>query len=440
MSDTIGRRIAQRRKMLSLSQEALGEKMGVSRQAISKWEADASIPEVDRLIEMGKLFGVSVDWLLSGDESSLPEEDPDLTETISQTLASPIPPAPEEPTDPEPAPEPEPPTKEKKKRPWLTIGCVILTTASLIMSTLSLLRPTTVVQAPQTEDVPVQERVTVLEKQRTTLMVRISELEQEVRDLEKKLGPTYSNEGPNGKTTHISISDWTLTAEAAELIEGESRVMLRLTFVPTVDLESAQFGISEENGGSQVLCKKEGDYYIATTSVAAVDDLGYYLLLKYADGTQERIRLDGHGLSDLATLSQPTVRIGNFSLVEGKSTMDRFWVGFNKIYLEAPPLNDNATDFLWSDLKISCYIDGEKILEKDVAADYDSVLAGIALDQQHLTITLPSVRYDIGKYVNSDTIQMRIEGKLTIDGTTQDFSLPLITWKVLSNVFVEQAT
>lgn len=59
---TIGQRIAERRKLLGLSQEALGERMGVSRQAISKWEADGAIPEIDKLIALSKLFGISVGW------------------------------------------------------------------------------------------------------------------------------------------------------------------------------------------------------------------------------------------------------------------------------------------------------------------------------------------------------------------------------------------
>ena len=43
MADTtMGQRIAERRRLLSISQEALGEKMGVSRQAISKWESEVS--------------------------------------------------------------------------------------------------------------------------------------------------------------------------------------------------------------------------------------------------------------------------------------------------------------------------------------------------------------------------------------------------------------
>lgn len=69
---TMGQRIAEERKKLGLSQEALGEKTGVSRQAISKWESDAAVPEIDKLIGLSKLFGVSVGWLLGVEE--LPEQ------------------------------------------------------------------------------------------------------------------------------------------------------------------------------------------------------------------------------------------------------------------------------------------------------------------------------------------------------------------------------
>ncbi len=65
---TIGQRIADCRKKLGLSQEALGEKMGVSRQAISKWEADGALPEIDKLIALSRLFEVSVGWLLGVEE------------------------------------------------------------------------------------------------------------------------------------------------------------------------------------------------------------------------------------------------------------------------------------------------------------------------------------------------------------------------------------
>ena len=71
---TIGQRIAQKRKELGLSQEGLGEQLGVSRQAIYKWESDASLPEIDKLITLSKIFSVPVGWLLGVEEEPAPAE------------------------------------------------------------------------------------------------------------------------------------------------------------------------------------------------------------------------------------------------------------------------------------------------------------------------------------------------------------------------------
>lgn len=82
---TLGEMIQMYRKNAALSQEELGEKLGVSRQSVSKWESDATIPELDKLIAMSKLFGVTVGELLGLEEparqgSGLSEED--LTHVI----------------------------------------------------------------------------------------------------------------------------------------------------------------------------------------------------------------------------------------------------------------------------------------------------------------------------------------------------------------------
>ena len=61
---TLGQRIQELRKQSNLSQEALGEKLGVSRQAVSRWEMDGAVPEVNKLIAMGRLFGVDLNDLL----------------------------------------------------------------------------------------------------------------------------------------------------------------------------------------------------------------------------------------------------------------------------------------------------------------------------------------------------------------------------------------
>ena len=70
---TLGRRIQEGRKAAGLSQESLGERLGVSRQAVSKWEADTSVPELENLIAMSRIFGVTIGALL-GVEPETAEE------------------------------------------------------------------------------------------------------------------------------------------------------------------------------------------------------------------------------------------------------------------------------------------------------------------------------------------------------------------------------
>ena len=53
------------RRASGMSQEELAEKLGVSRQAVSKWESGATQPELPKLIELSKIYQVSVDALLS---------------------------------------------------------------------------------------------------------------------------------------------------------------------------------------------------------------------------------------------------------------------------------------------------------------------------------------------------------------------------------------
>lgn len=60
----IGKQIQQLRVSNSLTQEQLAEKLGVSRQSVSKWELDTAVPEIDKVIMMSKLFSVCTDQIL----------------------------------------------------------------------------------------------------------------------------------------------------------------------------------------------------------------------------------------------------------------------------------------------------------------------------------------------------------------------------------------
>ena len=61
---TLGQRIQEHRLRLGLSQAGLGERLGVSRQAVSRWEADGAVPDTDKLIALSKLFGLTLNELL----------------------------------------------------------------------------------------------------------------------------------------------------------------------------------------------------------------------------------------------------------------------------------------------------------------------------------------------------------------------------------------
>lgn len=64
---TLSEKILYCRKRCAFSQEALAEKIGVSRQAISKWETGEAAPELSKLALLAKTFGVTADWLISED-------------------------------------------------------------------------------------------------------------------------------------------------------------------------------------------------------------------------------------------------------------------------------------------------------------------------------------------------------------------------------------
>lgn len=64
MNVDMAKRLADRRRNAGLTQEGLAEKLGVSRQAVSKWECSESSPDTDNLIALAELYGVSLDELL----------------------------------------------------------------------------------------------------------------------------------------------------------------------------------------------------------------------------------------------------------------------------------------------------------------------------------------------------------------------------------------
>ena len=76
---SLGERIGTHRKRMGISQEELGHRMGVSRQAVSKWETGRAVPDMENLLALARLFGVPVSEL-----TDTPAESPE-TEAFSET-------------------------------------------------------------------------------------------------------------------------------------------------------------------------------------------------------------------------------------------------------------------------------------------------------------------------------------------------------------------
>lgn len=86
---SLGKRIKQKRKDLNLTQEELAEKMGVSYQAVSKWENDVSMPDIAIVATLAAVLDVSLDYLFLGKEEENPEKHVEwgnLTGTVTKDI------------------------------------------------------------------------------------------------------------------------------------------------------------------------------------------------------------------------------------------------------------------------------------------------------------------------------------------------------------------
>ena len=84
----IGKFIAELRKEYELTQEQLGEKIGVTNKTISRWETGAYMPPVDALLSMSELFSISINEILSGKRLSTEEYKLAAEENLAYTIAS----------------------------------------------------------------------------------------------------------------------------------------------------------------------------------------------------------------------------------------------------------------------------------------------------------------------------------------------------------------
>ena len=86
----IGKFIAKLRKEQGLTQEQLGEKIGVTNKTVSRWETGVYLPPADAMLALGELFNVSVNEILSGKRLTDAEYKEAAEENLTQTIKASI--------------------------------------------------------------------------------------------------------------------------------------------------------------------------------------------------------------------------------------------------------------------------------------------------------------------------------------------------------------
>lgn len=177
---TLGQRIQKERLRLGLSQEGLGEKVGVSRQAVSKWEADGAVPDTDKLIALSKLFGVTLNELLQVETPPAPGPEASPADLERQ--------------DP-------PPVRRRAGPPILAAACLLLAAALGVSLAVSAAR------GDRTRDL--EERVAALEARALELGERAAALEGKASALEDRVAVLEKTR--EGQDSASPVADWEIS-------------------------------------------------------------------------------------------------------------------------------------------------------------------------------------------------------------------------------------
>ena len=281
---SIGQRIAQKRKEQGLSQEALGDQLGVSRQSIYKWESGSALPEVEKLIALSKLFGVSVGWLLGVEEDAAPEAAPsgELTEAQLKMV--------EEIVDRYIAALPRP--KPRRRWPWVLAAVALLFVG-------------------------------------WSLFQRLDQMDQQYDNLQNSVNNvTYSVNsqigGISSRVEEILKAQNNLTAEyGAEIVHTnlqKNQVVFNVYAVPKTYVEgmTVKFSADSGTGGIQSSLGEEGFNQRFSTTLACelTDSIALSVSFLYPDGTLQTQLLDTY--EQLYTDSLPRVDISMDNLMHSK--------------------------------------------------------------------------------------------------------------------------
>lgn len=340
MSDqTLGQKICAQRKKLGLSQESLGEKMSVSRQAISKWESDGAIPEIDKLIALSRLFGVSVGWLL-GEETApeLPDPAPTPIQTVKQTVRNHL-----------------------ADHPWWRTGCwIIMALCALFITWMAFLR---------------LHRITNAEITLSIVQSNVDRLEHRIHQLE------FLSEAADRSGTLLAGYNFDLA-----LSPDKPEATVTFSAAPREWKEGDRAFFCVSGSGIepvQVPCQWDGDSVSASLDLPFADGYELAFVLAHPDGSRQLQLLQDSTLESLKT----ACAITSFGSVE-ESIYKR---GSNTLHLENFQYSCNRPDLYtespvtWQKIQLVLYRDGEEVWQRtdfDAAIRQDSTLTTGGIGQR----------------------------------------------------------
>lgn len=317
---TTGQRIARCRKALSLSQEALGEKMGVSRQAISKWESDAALPDIDKLIALSKLFRVSVGWLLGVEEQAQPES-PQLSEEPLRKIEEVV-----------RRYQPRKKRLSTGKKVFIGIGVLLL-----LWSGLGLGRDW---QYTRLEVSYLGAQIRNNNEQNADILRQLDALKDRIENINTTVEEAAAS---------LASYEFTLSPN---IREAYARV--ELTAIPKNWNENWTASLNVRHEGKLSMtqtCHWDGSALNSALELGFADDLEYYLVISYPDGTQESMKLEDENAQNLkrscTILYAGAPRIAGYRSYAQESSID-LNIKVEGMHLQRPHPEENPGDWFWT--------------------------------------------------------------------------------------------
>lgn len=344
---TMGQRIAEQRKKLGLSQEALGERLEVSRQAVSKWEADGTVPEIDKLIAMSKLFDVSVGWLLGVEEQAKGKKaeagDTGKTETLSDAQLNMVEEIVAKYAD---------LSRQEKKPSRLPL---ILCTAASILAVILALRAMDRVDTDQHN----------YDVQLSNLFSNYSNLQGQLGEVSDQL-----NELVQGEKL---LTDFSFSASAREDLTGAE-----ISFVGTPrrwqEGDSGYLNVryvdqAGQRKESMAECRWDGSCLTGQVDLDAWDGYHYYFILCHADGSQEQQPLTG-GYHYATNVAEGLTSSGfaEMAVLYEEGTLMLF---HSFVDVTVPPLLGDGEDIIWTKAEATLFQNEKAICRQDLLAQTD---------------------------------------------------------------------